>query len=94
MEFSLLPLAFLGFNFNKEFPNQTNLLLEKTSSELLNKTDPFELQKVSGRKWTKERDFKQLNEVLKDNKLHDLELVRILGEDPFLWHDHWPLRDC
>ncbi|KAJ4733958.1 Protein-O-fucosyltransferase 1 [Rhynchospora pubera] len=62
-------------------------------SKLLNKTDPFEVQKGSGRKWTKERDLEQLKEVTSDNKLHDLELVRIVGKNPFLWHDHWPVRD-
>ncbi|KAJ3703086.1 hypothetical protein LUZ61_006791 [Rhynchospora tenuis] len=62
-------------------------------SKLSNKTDPFEMQKGSGRKWTKERDLEQLKELTNDKKLHDLELVRIVGKNPFLWHDHWPVRD-
>ncbi|XP_078166657.1 O-fucosyltransferase family protein [Carex rostrata] len=62
-------------------------------SELSNKTNPFVLQKGSGRKWTKERDLQQLKEIVNDKKLHDLELVRIVEKNPFLWQDHWPVRD-
>ncbi|KAJ4810318.1 O-fucosyltransferase family protein [Rhynchospora pubera] len=62
-------------------------------SELSNKTEPFVIQKGSGRKWTKERDLRHLKEIVNDNKVHDLELVRIEGKNPFLWQDHWPVRD-
>jgi hypothetical protein len=23
----------------------------------------------------------------------DYEVIEILGKNPFLWHDHWPLKD-
>ncbi|KAJ3679306.1 hypothetical protein LUZ60_017317 [Juncus effusus] len=62
-------------------------------SELLNKSDPFELQKGSGRKWTKERDLDQLKSLKNDSKLHNLELIKIVGKNPFLWQDHWPVKD-
>ncbi|KAM0950785.1 putative GDP-fucose protein O-fucosyltransferase [Dioscorea sansibarensis] len=61
-------------------------------SDLLNQTKPFELQKGSGRKWTKERDLHQL-EQCKVDSVDKSELIQIVGKNPFLWHDHWPVTD-
>ncbi|KAJ0980796.1 hypothetical protein J5N97_009051 [Dioscorea zingiberensis] len=61
-------------------------------SELLNETNPFELRKGSGRKWTKERDMDQLRECNED-PIDEFEVIRIVGKNPFLWHDHWPVID-
>ncbi|XP_021851734.2 O-fucosyltransferase 23 [Spinacia oleracea] len=61
-------------------------------SELLNQTQVLELQKGSGRKWTLLRDFDQLKDFSRD--LYDqYEVIRIVGKNPFLWHDHWPIKD-
>lgn len=61
-------------------------------SELLNRTQVFELQKGSGRKWTIERDLDQLREF-SEEPYDDYEVIRIVGKNPFLWHDHWPVKD-
>ncbi|XP_012086474.1 O-fucosyltransferase 23 isoform X2 [Jatropha curcas] len=61
-------------------------------SDLSNKTTVYELQKGSGRKWTVERDFDQLKQFSK-NPYDGYEVIRIVGKNPFLWHDHWPVKD-
>ncbi|XP_021755637.1 uncharacterized protein LOC110720866 [Chenopodium quinoa] len=61
-------------------------------SELLNQTEVLELQKGSGRKWTLVRDFDQLKEFSRD-PYDQYEVIRIVGKNPFLWHDHWPVKD-
>lgn len=61
-------------------------------SELLNQTKTFELLKGSGRKWTKERDLNQLKQCHED-PTDKFEVIRIVGKNPFLWHDHWPVND-
>ncbi|XP_039115355.1 O-fucosyltransferase 23-like isoform X2 [Dioscorea cayenensis subsp. rotundata] len=61
-------------------------------SDLLNQAKPFELQKGSGRKWTKEKDLHQL-EQCKEDSVDKFELIQIVGKNPFLWHDHWPVTD-
>lgn len=58
-------------------------------SEVSNTTSVFELQKGSGRRWTEEKDLQQLRESSHD----DYETIRIVGKNPFLWHDHWPTKD-
>lgn len=61
-------------------------------SDISNKTDVVELQKGSGRKWTVERDLDQLRQFSRSpNEGH--EIIRIIGKNPFLWHDHWPIED-
>ncbi|RZC67747.1 hypothetical protein C5167_011433 [Papaver somniferum] len=62
-------------------------------SDISNKTDVFDLNKGSGRKWTMERDLDQLRKVKQDPSIDGYEVIRILGKNPFLWHDHWPVRD-
>lgn len=61
-------------------------------SDVLNRTNVFELQKGSGRKWTVERDMDQLMESTEDST-DGYEVIRVVGKNPFLWHDHWPVKD-
>ncbi|KAJ8466220.1 hypothetical protein OPV22_028772 [Ensete ventricosum] len=61
-------------------------------SDLLNHSTPFEIQKGSGRKWTKERDLDQLKQC-REESVDSSEVIRIGGKNPFLWHDHWPVKD-
>ncbi|WOK91950.1 hypothetical protein Cni_G00641 [Canna indica] len=61
-------------------------------SDPLNHTKLFELQKGSGRKWTKERDLDQLNQS-REELVDTAEVIRIVGKNPFLWHDHWPVKE-
>ncbi|XP_065854797.1 O-fucosyltransferase 23 [Euphorbia lathyris] len=61
-------------------------------SDLRNQTEVYELQKGSGRRWTLERDLDQLREFSK-NPYDEYEVIRIVGKNPFLWHDHWPVKD-
>ncbi|GKD75130.1 O-fucosyltransferase 23 [Tanacetum coccineum] len=61
-------------------------------SDLKNRSDVFELQKGSGRRWTLERDLDQLKEF--SHQDYDVyETIRVVGKNPFLWHDHWPVSD-
>nr|KAJ0201168.1 hypothetical protein LSAT_V11C600336040 [Lactuca sativa] len=61
-------------------------------SDLTNQSSIINLHKGSGRKWTLERDLDQLKEFSKQD--YDVyETIRILGKNPFLWHDHWPVSD-
>lgn len=60
-------------------------------SDLTNQTGEFDLQKGSGRKWTIKRDFDQLRQF-KREPIDGYEVIRITGKNPFLWHDHWPLK--
>jgi hypothetical protein len=61
-------------------------------SDLLNTTKVIELQKGSGRKWTIERDLDQLREYRNGyGSFDDFEVTKIVGKNPFLWHDHWPV---
>ncbi|XP_008813286.2 O-fucosyltransferase 23-like [Phoenix dactylifera] len=61
-------------------------------SDLSNQTKPFELQKGSGRKWTIERDLNQLKQC-RDDSIDKFEVIRIVGKHPFLWRDHWAVKD-
>ncbi|GAB2281154.1 O-fucosyltransferase 23 [Dionaea muscipula] len=61
-------------------------------SELVNRTGVIKLQKGSGRKWTGERDSDQLRLFGKD-PYDQYEVITIVGKNPFLWHDHWPVKD-
>ncbi|CAN1150871.1 O-fucosyltransferase 23 [Linum perenne] len=59
-------------------------------SDLRNETrGVHEVLKGSGRRWTAQRDLDQLNGM--SNNEH--EVIRIVGKNPFLWHDHWPVKD-
>ncbi|KGN66893.1 O-fucosyltransferase 23 [Cucumis sativus] len=60
--------------------------------DISNQTKPIELLKGSGRKWTIERDLEQLEEYSKE-PFDQSEVITIVGKNPFLWHDHWPVKD-
>ncbi|CAL0313611.1 unnamed protein product [Lupinus luteus] len=61
-------------------------------SDVLNRTRVLVMQKGSGRKWTVERDLDQLRQH-SIGSFDDHEIIRIVGKNPFLWHDHWPVKD-
>ncbi|KAK9697641.1 hypothetical protein RND81_08G050600 [Saponaria officinalis] len=61
-------------------------------TELRNSTDVVDLVKGSGRKWTPERDFDQLREF-RNVPYDQYEVIRVVGKNPFLWHDHWQVKD-
>ncbi|KAF2302878.1 hypothetical protein GH714_010056 [Hevea brasiliensis] len=61
-------------------------------SFLRNLTGICDLPKGSGRKWMVERDLDQLRQYGKD-PYDGYEVIRIVGKNPFLWHDHWPVKD-
>ncbi|GLU22589.1 hypothetical protein SLE2022_386530 [Rubroshorea leprosula] len=61
-------------------------------SDLKNQTGVFDLQKGSGRKWTAHKDLEQLSQY-SSGPADDYEVIRIVGKNPFLWHDHWPVKD-
>ncbi|XP_010518989.1 PREDICTED: uncharacterized protein LOC104798549 [Tarenaya hassleriana] len=61
-------------------------------SDPRNGSDVFDLMKGSGRRWTVGRDLEQLREA-SEKPIDDFEVIRIVGKNPFLWHDHWPVKD-
>ncbi|XP_047946774.1 O-fucosyltransferase 23-like [Salvia hispanica] len=61
-------------------------------SEVSSTRDVFELQKGSGRRWTVDKDLQQLREFAKA-PYDEYQMIRVVGKNPFLWHDHWPARD-
>ncbi|KAE8655356.1 protein argonaute 2-like [Hibiscus syriacus] len=61
-------------------------------SDLKNQTGMYDLQKGIGRKWTVERDMEQLKQSSRGH-VDEHEVIRIVGKNPFLWHDHWPVKD-
>ncbi|CAN6465247.1 unnamed protein product [Victoria cruziana] len=61
-------------------------------SSLSNRSKPFLLKKGDGRRWTVERDLAQLKEY-KENPIDGNEVIKIVGKNPFLWHDHWSVKD-
>ncbi|EEF31149.1 O-fucosyltransferase 23 [Ricinus communis] len=61
-------------------------------SDVRNHSGVYELQKGSGRRWTVERDLDQLRQFIQD-PYNGHEVIRIVGKNPFLWHDHWPVKD-
>ncbi|XP_073313405.1 O-fucosyltransferase 23 isoform X2 [Primulina huaijiensis] len=61
-------------------------------SQLVNRTDLLELRKGSGRRWTADDDLHQLRRF-SQHPFDEYEIIRIVGKNPFLWHDHWPVKD-
>ncbi|KAL4614633.1 hypothetical protein ACB092_07G067500 [Castanea dentata] len=80
------------FQFDKFNSLCTGFVKLGRYSDLLNRTGVFELHKGSGRKWTIERDLDQLRQHTED-PIDGYEVIRIVGKNPFLWHDHWPVKD-
>ncbi|KAK1369221.1 O-fucosyltransferase family protein [Heracleum sosnowskyi] len=61
-------------------------------SELSNRSDVVALDKGSGRKWTIDRDLDQLRQFSED-PYDAYETIKVVGKNPFLWQDHWPVSD-
>lgn len=57
-----------------------------------NFSDVIVVAKGSGRRWTAERDMAQL-EQCKTPEIDRHAVIKLEGKHPFLWHDHWPVRD-
>ncbi|CAM8970833.1 unnamed protein product [Rhodiola kirilowii] len=51
-----------------------------------------ELPKGSGRRWTVDRDLEQLRQFSAE-PFDRYEVIKITGKNPFLWPDHWPVKD-
>eukprot|EP01018_Ginkgo_biloba_P029299 Gb_06218 [translate_table: standard] len=62
------------------------------NSELGRRTKALVVNKGNGRRWTAEKDMAQLKEC-RSPGIDKHELLRIEGKHPFLWHDHWPVKD-
>jgi hypothetical protein len=80
------------FDFNKFNARCHGFVRLARYSEVSNRTEPFKLQKGSGRKWTVERDLDQLQQFI-GGTADDFEVIEIVGKHPFLWPDHWPVKD-
>lgn len=61
-------------------------------SQVINRTDLLELRKGSGRRWTVDNDLHQLR-GFSQHPFDEYEIIRVVGKNPFLWHDHWPVKD-
>lgn len=55
-------------------------------------SDVFVVAKGNGRRWTAERDMAQLEECTTP-QIDRHTVIKLEGKHPFLWHDHWPVRD-
>ncbi|MCO5572822.1 hypothetical protein L7F22_026581 [Adiantum nelumboides] len=66
--------------------------ITKPSAEFFQRYSALNVSKGSGRRWTKERDLQQLSDF-RVPQIHSHTLLRVLGKNPFLWHDHWPVKD-
>ncbi|KAL1211709.1 O-fucosyltransferase 23 [Cardamine amara subsp. amara] len=62
-------------------------------SDVRNRTQVFDLEKGSGRRWTIERDLEHLKQSASNKSIDEFEAIRLIGKNPFLWHDHWPVED-
>ncbi|KAL8243240.1 hypothetical protein R6Q59_009498 [Mikania micrantha] len=89
----LQPISFdKVFNFEKFNSLCNGFVRVSQYTDLRNQSNLIDLQKGSGRKWTLERDLDQLKEFSKQD--YDVyETIRVIGKNPFLWHDHWPVSD-
>ncbi|KAL6880513.1 hypothetical protein ACP4OV_012078 [Aristida adscensionis] len=89
----LQPISFdKVFDFNKFNARCHGFVRVARYSEVSNRTEPFKLQKGSGRRWTVDRDLDQLQQS-RLGKADDFEVIQIIGKHPFLWPDHWPVKD-
>lgn len=87
----LQPIAFdKVFNFDKFNHLCKGFVQLGQYSDVLDSSSVVVVNKGSGRKWTTERDLQQLNQIKEDHFHH---VIRIVGKNPFLWHDHWPVKD-
>ncbi|KAK1406831.1 hypothetical protein QVD17_38439 [Tagetes erecta] len=89
----LQPISFdKVFNFERFNSLCDGFVRVSRYSDVRNESNLIEVQKGSGRRWTLERDLDQLKEF--SNQDYDAyETIRVVGKNPFLWHDHWPVSD-
>ncbi|XP_020180316.1 O-fucosyltransferase 23 [Aegilops tauschii subsp. strangulata] len=80
------------FDFNKFNARCHGFARLAWYSEVSNHTEPYKLQKGSGRRWTVERDLDQLQES-KTGEADNYQVIHVTGKHPFLWPDHWPVKD-
>ncbi|KAL9290386.1 unnamed protein product [Arabidopsis thaliana] len=62
-------------------------------SDVKYRAQVFDLEKGSGRRWTVERDLEHLKQSARNESIDEVEVIRLIGKNPFLWHDHWPVED-
>ncbi|TYH48220.1 hypothetical protein ES332_D10G053100v1 [Gossypium tomentosum] len=64
-------------------------------SDLKNRTRVYNLRAVeaNGLKWTVERDLERLKQSIINGPIEMHDVIRVAGKIPFLWHDHWPVKD-
>ena len=80
------------FDFNKFNARCHGFARLAWYSEVSNHTEPYKLQKGSGRRWTVERDLDQLQES-KTGEADNYQVIHVTGKHPFLWPDHWPVKN-
>ncbi|KAK1406832.1 hypothetical protein QVD17_38440 [Tagetes erecta] len=89
----LQPISFdKVFNFERFNSLCDGFVRVSRYSDVRNESNLIEVQKGSGRRWTLERDLDQLKEFSKQD-YDAYETIRVVGKNPFLWHDHWPVSD-
>ncbi|KAJ0751497.1 putative GDP-fucose protein O-fucosyltransferase [Helianthus annuus] len=89
----LEPISFdKVFNFERFNSLCDGFVRVSRYSDIGNRSNVIEVQKGSGRRWTLERDLDQLKEFSKRD-YDAYETIRVVGKNPFLWHDHWPVSD-
>ncbi|KAJ0790677.1 putative GDP-fucose protein O-fucosyltransferase [Helianthus annuus] len=89
----LQPISFdKVFNFERFNSLCDGFVSVSRYSDVGNRSNLIEVQKGSGRRWTLERDLDQLREFSKRD-YDAYETIRVVGKNPFLWHDHWPVSD-
>ncbi|MFS7941080.1 putative GDP-fucose protein O-fucosyltransferase [Helianthus anomalus] len=89
----LQPISFdKVFNFERFNSLCDGFVSVSRYSDVGNRSNLIEVQKGSGRRWTLERDLDQLKEFSKRD-YDAYETIRVVGKNPFLWHDHWPVSD-
>ena len=79
------------FNFTKFNNNCGGFIRLGRTSEISNHGDVIEIEKGSGRRWTEHRDLDQLK-MIRFGSNDSAEIIRIVGKNPFLWPDHWPVK--
>ncbi|KAJ0751498.1 putative GDP-fucose protein O-fucosyltransferase [Helianthus annuus] len=89
----LQPISFdKVFNFERFNSLCDGFVSVSRYSDVGNRSNLIEVQKGSGRRWTLERDLDQLKEFSKRD-YDAYETIRVVGKNPFLWHDHWSVSD-
>ncbi|KAK5792385.1 hypothetical protein PVK06_033499 [Gossypium arboreum] len=91
---SLQPVSFNNvFRFERFNSLREGFIRLARYSDLKNRTRVYNLRKESRRKWTVERDLEQLKQSIINGPIEMHDVIRMVGKNPFLWHDHWPVKD-